>query len=91
MDSSKRLWELINAVKEQTIDVPTFADHFTIIFDQETDYDELTMFEETNFLELSRVTGRYSPYLEDLAIPNAFSNDKEVLTKIDEILEQSGK
>lgn len=49
MNTKQKLWALIRAVKEDEIDASAFADQFTIIFDQETDYDTLTKLEETKF------------------------------------------
>jgi len=41
----------------------------------------LTESENTIFDELSRVTSRFSPFEEDLKIPNAFTNEQEVKSK----------
>ncbi|QBO35737.1 hypothetical protein EQG49_04305 [Periweissella cryptocerci] len=87
MQTRKKLWALVKAVNDGEITINTFTEEFTIIFDRETDYTELSEREETEFNELVALTSRYSPFLEDFEIQNTFSSAAEILIKVAEILE----
>lgn len=65
-------------------DTDTFCDLFTNAFNLEID-DSLTEFEMRKFKELMDVTCRFSPYEEDLNIPNLYYTEQQVRYKAEEI------
>ena len=48
--------------------------------------DSLTEKEEQVFEDLMKITCRFSPFEEDLKIPNAFSDEQEVKDKVIETI-----
>jgi hypothetical protein len=50
------------------------------------DYDTLSKVENELFNDLSTITARFSPYDEDLKMPNVYYSEQEVKTKVDEVL-----
>lgn len=81
MTSKEKLYYLIREFLAGNYDTNSFCDQFTVEYDIETDYQALTELENTVFGELCRVTSRYSPFEEDLMIPNVFANEQEVKDK----------
>lgn len=67
-------------------DTEHFCDQFSIIFDQEVDYNNLTKLEYKLFGELSTMTGRFSSFEEDLKIPNMYYTEEEIKKKVNEVV-----
>lgn len=78
MDSREQLLYLLKKYYEGEYETLTFADEFSRIYDLETDYSKLSSNEHKLFKALSIVTGRFSPFEEDLQIPNAYFSEEDV-------------
>jgi len=63
----------------------SFADEFLRIYNVETDYSTLSNGECKLMSELANITGRFSPYEEDLKIPNAYFSENDVRKKATEV------
>lgn len=85
MDARKQLLYLLENYYKGNYTTEVFADEFSRIYDQETDYDLLSNKEHELMRELSTITGRFSPFEEDLKIPNAYFNEKDVRQKATEV------
>lgn len=82
MTDKEKLFYLIRGVKEGRYTVPDFCDEFSRIYDLELE-EELSEIEEQTFDLLGEVTGRFSPFVEDITeLPNGFSTEKEVMEKV---------
>ena len=81
MTSKEKLYYLLREYLVLNYDTNSFCDQFTVVYDIEIDYATLTEPENNIFSELCRVTSRFSPFKEDLEIPNAFANEQEVRNK----------
>lgn len=87
MTPKEKLYYLLNRYLIGEYNTNIFCDLFTDTFNLERD-DSLNKTEEQLFGELMRTTSRFSPYEEDLKIPNAFSDEQEVQEKAKEIAEK---
>lgn len=85
MNSKEQLYYLINEYIKGHYDTKNFCDQFTIIFNIETDYEDLNEVENKLFLELSSVTARFSPYDKDFVFQNVYYTEQEVKKKVLEI------
>lgn len=85
MDARKQLLYLLENYYKANYTTDVFADEFSRIYDHETDYDLLSKKEHELMRELSIITGRFSPFDEDLKIPNAYFNEEDVRKKATEV------
>lgn len=85
MTSKEQLYYLIHEYIKDNYDTKTFCDQFTIIFNIETDYEDLNEVENKLFLELSSVTTRFSPYEKDFVFQNVYYTEQEVKREVLEI------
>ena len=81
MNSKEKLYYLLCEFLTGNYDANSFCDQFTVEYDIETDYEELSELENTVFGKLCMVTSRYSSFEEDLKIPNVYANEQEVKDK----------
>ena len=72
MNVKEKLYYLLKEFKKGRYDTSAFCDQFTITYDTEVDYETLSALENKLFGELSVITARFSPYEEDLKIPNVY-------------------
>lgn len=86
MTARERIYYLIVQYQKGKYDTNTFCDQFTVIYDREVDYNTLSNFENKLFYELSTITARFSPYEDDLKIPNVYYSEREVKSKVDEVM-----
>lgn len=86
MTDKEKIYYLLTEFKKGNYDTNTFCDQFTVIYDTEVDYDKLSKIENELFSELSTITARFSPYEEDLKIPNVYYSEQEVKYKVEEVL-----
>lgn len=77
---SDQLYRLIEDYLNKHINAMNFSKNFSIIYNIHVDYDTLTAVEDKLFEELSEITGRFSPYEEDLKEYNIYY-DEEALHK----------
>jgi len=75
MTNREALWYLIDGLLAGSYSVNNFCDEFSRIYNIEIDYDELTSEERLEFRELSKITGRFSPYEEDQKLYAYNEND----------------
>ncbi len=78
MTYPEQLYYLIREYIKGNYDTNTFCEQFSLIYDMEVDDDDLNEIERTLFSNLSRIAYRFSPYEEDLAIPNMYYTEQEV-------------
>lgn len=88
MDAKEKIYYLIREFKKGNYDINIFCDEITNVYNLELNFDDLNELEKKYFGELIIFTSRYSPYENDLKIPNAFFNDSQVRVKVDEIIEK---
>jgi hypothetical protein len=81
MNPKEKLYFLLVEYLKGNYSTKDFADWFTNIFNLEMDYSLLSKDEYKYFKELEEMTGRFSPYEEDLKLPNVFFNEQEILEK----------
>lgn len=81
MNSKEKLYYLLDKYIKGEYSTNSFCDEFTTVYDIEIDYDTLNEIEKICFSKLCEITARYSPYEEDLKIPNVYANDNEVRNK----------
>ena len=86
MTSKEKLYYLLTEYQKGKYDINTFCDQFTVIYDTEVDYDTLSNLENKLFNELSIITARFSPYEDDLKIPNVYYSEQDVKSKVEEVL-----
>lgn len=80
MTQKEKLYYLLNYYLKNKYDTNIFCDLFSDTFNLEYD-NSLTKIEQQLFEELMIVTSRFSPFEEDLKIPNAFYSEQEVRIK----------
>lgn len=85
MDARKQLLYLLENYYKDNYTTDVFADEFSRIYDHETDYALLSKKEHELMRELSIITSRFSPFDEDLKIPNAYFNEADVRKKATEV------
>ena len=84
----EQLYYLIKHVKLGDYDINTFSDLFTNLVNLEMWKEELSDKEKAAFNELNKYTSRFSPYEEDLKLPNVFFNEETVREQIDAVIEK---
>lgn len=82
MTSKEQIYYLINEYIKGNYDTKTFCDQFTIIFNTETDYENLNQLENKLFLKLSSFTSRFSPYEEDFLFENVYYTEQEIKQEV---------
>lgn len=85
MTFKEKMYYLITSYLEGGYNTDTFCDLFTDTFNLELD-GSLREKEEQVFEDLRKITCRFSPFEEDLKIPNAFSDEQEVKDKVIEAI-----
>lgn len=88
MSVKEQLYYLIRHVKLGDYDINTFCDMFTNLVNLEMWKEDFTEKENMAFNELNKYTSRFSPYEEDLKLPNVFYDEKTVKEQIDVIVEK---
>lgn len=84
MEAKDQLYYLLKNVKIGKYDMKAFCDLFTVTFNVECDYEELSQTEMNVFSELEQYTCRYSPFEEDLRnYPNAYYDEETIKKQID--------
>jgi hypothetical protein len=83
-DDSERLHFLLEQYLSDKINTNTFCDHFTDTYGLETESESLSALEQKLFRSLYEFTGRFSPYEEDLKLPNVYYNEQEIRDKATE-------
>jgi hypothetical protein len=74
MTNSKALYYLLEQYLCDKINTDTFCDKFTTTYGLETEYEKLSTEEHQLFSNLWDFTKRFSPYEEDLKLPNVYYN-----------------
>jgi hypothetical protein len=90
MNDKEKLYYLVREYYFGNYTTEIFCDEFSIQYNTETNYDNLSEKEHKWFRELSIVTERFSPYEEDLKLPNVYFNEKQVKEKTKEVIEVLG-
>ena len=88
MTIKEQLYYLIRHAKLGDYDINTFSDMFTNLVNLEMWKEEFTEKEKITFDELNVYTSRFSPYEEDLKLPNVFYDEKTVREQIDIAIEK---
>jgi len=83
MSVKEQLYYLIKHVKLWNYDINTFCDMFTKLVNLEMWKEEFTEKETAAFNELNKYTSRFSPFEEDLKLPNVFYDEKAIKEQID--------
>ncbi|MDR2946036.1 MAG: hypothetical protein LBV79_04755 [Candidatus Adiutrix sp.] len=81
MDAREQLLYLLEHFYKGNYTTDIFADEFERIYNLELDYDTLSEAEYMLFHDLSLVAGRFSPFEDDLKIPNVYFSEAEVKDK----------
>ncbi|MEI5909658.1 hypothetical protein WAK64_21930 [Bacillus spongiae] len=82
MNPKGKLYYLLGEYSKENYDIKTFCEQFTIIFNNEIDFEELNDLEYRLFSNLSKLTARFSPYDEDLILPNVYYNEQDVKKEV---------
>jgi len=91
MEAKEQLYYLLKNVKIGKYDIKTFCDLFTVTFNVECDYAELSPAEMNVFSELEEYTCRFSPIEEDLRnYPNTYYDEETIKKQIDIALTNLG-
>ena len=85
MDEKQLLNGLILSFIDKKITVRVFCEEFSRIYDQELDYDKLNTVERKAFKELAEMTGRYSPYPDDIKKYKCYFDDEQIENKAREV------
>jgi len=83
MSVKEQLYYLIKHVKLGNYDINTFCDMFTNLVNLEMWKEEFSEKETAVFNELNKYTSRFSPFEEDLKLPNVFYDEKAIKEQID--------
>lgn len=84
----EKLYYLLKTYSKAEYDTKTFSDQFSYIYYLKSGNEIFTDVEKEAFEALAIVTDRFSPYEEDLKIPNAYFNEEEVREKVKEVLKK---
>lgn len=91
MGAKEQLYYLLKNVKIGKYDIKTFCDLFTVTFNVECDYAELSSAEMNVFSKLEEYTCRFSPFEEDLRnYPNTYYDEETIKKQIDMAFENLG-
>ena len=85
MTSREKLYFALEEFVNGKYKAEDFSYWFTVIFDQETNYDDLTDIEYSLFSEMEEMSARFSPFEEDLNIPNVYFSEKDLVNKALEV------
>jgi hypothetical protein len=85
MNANEQLMYLLEQYHKDNYATDVFADEFSRIYNFEIDDTSLSSEEDMLMKGLSIITGCFSPYEEDLKIPNVFYEEKNVKQKASEI------
>jgi len=85
MTSREKLYFALEEFVNGKYRAEDFSHWFTVIFDQETNYDDLTDIEYSLFSEMEEMSARFSPFEEDLKIPNVYFSEKDLENKAFEV------
>lgn len=88
MSVKEQLYYLIKHVKLGNYDINTFCNMFTNLVNLEMWKEEFSEKETAVFNELNKYTSRFSPFEEDLKLPNVFYDEKEIKKQIDIALKE---
>ena len=88
MNPKEKLFYLLREYKAGNYKTEIFCDEYTQVFNIELDYDTLSEAEYELLEELSNFTARFSPFEEDLKIPNVYYDEKQVREKASEVIEK---
>lgn len=88
MKSKEKLYYLLSEYIQKNFNTEMFCDIFTITYDIETDYNTLNNEEKFLFEELCRLTARFSPDENDIAIPNVYVSEEEIEKKAFQVFNQ---
>ena len=93
MNAKKQLYYLLEHYFKGDYTTQLFADEFSRVYDQETNYGLLSDAEGKLMKELADITNYFSAYEEDFEkYPNFYSNEQDVKRKATEVyLELTGK
>ena len=83
MGVKEQLYYLLKYVKLGDYDINSFCDLYTNLVNLEMWKEDFTEKETAVFHELNKYTSRFSPYEEDLKLPNVFCDEKTVKEQID--------
>ncbi|MBM7111485.1 hypothetical protein SAM19_04905 [Brevibacillus laterosporus] len=87
----QRLYWLIDLVRNEKIEIPSFCNEFHITYDHDSDIDEFSTLENQCFGELARLSARFSEFEDDLKrYPNVYSSEKEIRDKVSEVIQVLG-
>jgi hypothetical protein len=86
MSPKEKVYYLIKEYKKGNYSTNIFCDEITNVYNLELDHESLNEVEKKYLKELISVTSRFSPYIEDLKIPNVFFNENQVKEKLDEVI-----
>ena len=87
-DDKKYIYHIINQYLSGEITIGQFCDEFYYCYDKELDYDTLTEKEDKLFGEISAISSRFSPFIEDLIkYPGPFFTEGDLSSKIKEVSE----
>lgn len=78
MTYKEQLYYLLSEYIKGNYTTNDFCDQFGIIYNTKLDYDDLSNKEYDLFNKLTDITERFSPYEEDLKIPNVFKSETDV-------------
>ena len=85
MSPKEKIYYLIREYINGNYETEIFCDEYTQIFNIELDYDTLNEEQYKLLEELSVFTARFSPFEEDLKIPNVYFSEEQVVTKVKEV------
>lgn len=83
---SCRLYTLIKQFINRSISIEEFCNKYYIIYNLETDFDQLSKLENKLYDQMDEVVSRYSPYEDEREkYPNVYTNEFEIRRKASEI------
>lgn len=85
MKPKEQLMYLLEHYYKNDYTTDVFVDEFYRIYNFEVDDSDLTQKELRILSELSTITGRFSPFEDDLKIPNAYFSENDVRKKATEV------
>lgn len=85
MTSREKLYFALEEFVNVKYKAEDFSCWFTLIYDQETNYEDLTDIEYSLFSEMEEMSSRFSPFEEDLKIPNVYFSEKDLANKALEV------
>ena len=86
MNSKEKLYYLLEKYLKGDYSTKLFSELFSDTYNLETDYDSLSVLEREFFSELSIITGRFSPFEDDLKKYDCYYNEEQVKEKVKEVV-----